>query len=157
MAAGVGIPDEPQQPLILLVALGFGLMQPCVETGPIDLELQLWGRHHGQRTQEDGRDAICADLPIIAWGRGKEMSDHARFTVESGVNVYFADAHSLWHRGTNKNTNGLLRQHFPKGTDLSRWSARDIQAVANALNSSPRKTLGWITPAEVLNRHLLSA
>lgn len=93
----------------------------------------------------------------LTWDRGKELSDHARFTVESGVDVFFADPHSPWQRGTNENTNGLLRQYFPKGTDLSRWSDRDIQAVANALNSRPRKALGWMTPAEVLNQHLLSA
>jgi IS30 family transposase len=71
------------------------------------------------------------------------------------VRVFFADPHSPWQRGTNENTNGLLRQYFPKGTDLSRWSAEEITAVAVALNNRPRKTLGWKTPAEVLNDHLL--
>ena len=80
------------------------------------------------------------DLPAelwrsLTWDRGKELSDHARFT---------------------ENTNGLLRQYFPKGTDLSRWSAREIQAVANTLNSRPRKTLGWKTPAEALDEYLKS-
>jgi IS30 family transposase len=90
----------------------------------------------------------------LTWDRGKELSDHARFTVESGVKVFFADPHSPWQRGTNENTNGLLRQYFPKGTDLSRWSAQEIQAVANALNSRPRKTLGWKSSAEVLDEYL---
>lgn len=90
----------------------------------------------------------------LTWDRGKELSDHARFTVESGVKVFIADPHSPWQRGTNENTNGLMRQYFPKGTDLSRWSAREIQAVANTLNSRPRKTLGWKTPAEVLDGYL---
>ena len=90
----------------------------------------------------------------LTWDRGKELSDHARFTVESGVKVFFADPHSPWQRGTNENTNGLLRQYFPKGTDLSRWSIREIQAVATALNSRPRKTLGWRTPAEKLDEYL---
>lgn len=77
----------------------------------------------------------------LTWDRGKELSDHARFTIESGVKVFFADPHSPWQRGTNENTNGLLRQYFQKGTDLARWSARELQAVANTLNSRPRKRL----------------
>ena len=84
------------------------------------------------------------------------MSAHAQFTIDTGVPVYFADPHSPWQRGTNENTNGLLRQYFPKGTDLSRWAAEDIEAVAATLNSRPRKSLGWKTPAEALNDHLLS-
>lgn len=93
----------------------------------------------------------------LTWDRGKELSDHARFTIESGVKVFFADPHSPWQRGTNENTNGLLRQYFPKGTDLSRWSEQEIQAVAQTLNNRPRKTLGWKTPAEALNEYLKSA
>lgn len=92
----------------------------------------------------------------LTWDRGKELSDHARFTIESGVKVFFADPNSPWQRGTNENTNGLLRQYFPKGTDLSRWSAKEIQAVAHTLNTRPRKTLGWKTPAEALNDYLKS-
>ena len=78
-------------------------------------------------------------------------------SLESEVKVFFADPRSPWQRGTNENTNGLLRQYFPKGTDLSRWSAQEIHAVANALNTRPRKTLGWMTPAEALNEYLKSS
>ncbi len=90
----------------------------------------------------------------LTWDRGKEMSAHAQFKVETGIPVFFADPQSPWQRGTNENTNGLLRQYFPKGTDLSRWSAEEIEAVANALNTRPRKALGWKTPAEAFNEHL---
>jgi IS30 family transposase len=71
------------------------------------------------------------------------MSADAKFRVETGIPVFFADPQSPWQRGTNENTNGLLHQYFPKGTDLSRWSAEEIEAVAHALNTGPRKTLGW--------------
>ena len=92
----------------------------------------------------------------LTWDRGKELAQHAAFKVEIGIPVYFADPQSPWQRGTNENTNGLLRQYFSKGTDLSRWNADEIEAVAAALNSRPRKTLGWKTPAEALNDYLPS-
>ena len=82
------------------------------------------------------------------------MSQHARLKVDTGLDVYFCDPHSPWQRGTNENTNGLLRQYFPKGTDLSAHSKNALQAVALALNTRPRKTLGWKTPAEAFDEHL---
>jgi IS30 family transposase len=93
----------------------------------------------------------------LTWDQGAEMAQHARLKIDAGVQVYFCDPHSPWQRGTNENTNGLLRQYFPKGTDLSMHSAEEIAAVAAALNSRPRKTLDWRTPAETLHQFLLSA
>ena len=93
----------------------------------------------------------------LTWDRGKELSAHVAVQVETDIPVFFADSRSPWQRGTNENTNGLLRQYFPKGTDLSRWNADDIEAVAATLNARPRKILGWKTPAEALDEHLRSA
>jgi IS30 family transposase len=84
------------------------------------------------------------------------MAQHAQLRIDTGLAVYFCDPQSPWQRGTNENTNGLLRQYFPKGTDLSKHSCNDLAAVAAALNTRPRKTLGWKTPAESLNDHLRS-
>jgi len=115
---------------------------------------------YGAVTMKDALASTMSTLPenlrrSLTWDRGKELSQHAAFRVETGIPVYFADPRSPWQRGTNENTNGLLRQYFPKGTDLSRWDVEEIEAVATTLNNRPRKTLGWRTPAEAFNDHLL--
>ena len=90
----------------------------------------------------------------LTWDQGAELAQHAQLRIDTGLEVYFCDPQSPWQRGTNENTNGLLRQYFPKGTDISRYSARELDAVAITLNSRPRKTLGWKTPAEALHQIL---
>jgi IS30 family transposase len=92
----------------------------------------------------------------LTWDRGIEMAAHRDFTVATDVKVYFCDPYSPWQRGSNENTNGLLRQYFKKGTDLSVYSQRQLDAVAQRLNQRPRQTLGWLTPAATLSRNVAS-
>ena len=127
---------------------------PRVKNGPA-----LAG--HGAEAVRDAIAAAITTLPeqlrrSLTWDQGAEMAQHAQLRIDTGLQVYFCDPHSPWQRGTNENTNGLLRQYFPKGTDLARHSPEDLAAVAATLNSRPRKTLGWRTPAEALDEQLLA-
>ena len=128
--------------------------QPTVKNGP-----SLGG--YGAVAMNAALTASMTKLPeqlrkTLTWDRGKELSGHSLFALETGTRVFFADPHSPWQRPSNENTNGLLRQYFPKGTDLSRWSAEDLEAIAHTLNNRPRKILGWRTPAEVFEEQLRS-
>jgi IS30 family transposase len=114
---------------------------------------------HGAEAVRDAITRTIVTLPeelrrSLTWDQGTEMAQHSRLKIDGGIQVYFCDPRSPWQRGTNENTNGLLRQYFPKGTDLSIYSADEISAVAAALNARPRKTLGWKTPAEAIDELL---
>jgi IS30 family transposase len=155
--SAVGTVVERSTRFTMLVHLpreaGYGTI-PRTKNGPA-----LAG--YGAVAMKDALASTMASLPdqlrrSLTWDRGKELSAHAQFTIETGLPVYFADPHSPWQRGTNENTNGMLRQYFPKGTDLSRWTAEEVAAVAATVNSRPRKILGWKTPAEAFDEHLRS-
>jgi IS30 family transposase len=114
---------------------------------------------HGAEAVRDAIARTIVTLPeelrrSLTWDQGAELAQYAKLKVDAGVQVYFCGPQSPWQRGTNENTNGLLRQYFPKGTDLSAHSPDAIAAVAATLNARPRKTLNWKTPAEALDECL---
>lgn len=161
----------------LILGLGSSAIGTLVERSTrftMLLELPRMPGHDGPKAKngpalaghgaEAVRDAIAAQISTLpealrrslTWDQGAEMAQHPQLRIDADLPIFFCDPHSPWQRGTNENTNGLLRQYFPKGTDLSRHSRSDLDAVAAALNSRPRKTLDWRTPGEALNDHLQS-
>jgi transposase, IS30 family len=113
------------------------------------------GRPAAENTRDGIADALGALAPhlrrTLTWDQGKEMALHQQITANTGTRVYLCDAHSPWQRGSNENTNGLVRDYFPKGTDLSANSPEELQRVADELNDRPRKTLGWARPADLIS------
>jgi IS30 family transposase len=111
---------------------------------------------HGAEAVRDAIAGTISSLPAhlrrsLTWDQGAEMAQHAKLRIDTGLEIYFCDPQSPWQRGSNENTNGLLRQYFPKGTDLSQHGTAELSAIAHALNTRPRKTLGWRTPTEALD------
>ena len=100
------------------------------------------------------RQSPAALKRSLTWDHGKEMALHAQFTIDTGVQVYFCDPRSPWQRGSNENTNGLLRQYFPKGKSMAGYTQADLDEVADRLNGRPRQTLGWRSPSQVLDAAL---
>jgi IS30 family transposase len=156
--SAIGTLVERRTRFVMLLRLppmdGHGV-EPRLKNGPA-----LAG--HGAEAVRDAIAEAIMTLPAqlrrsLTWDQGAEMAQHAQLRIDTGVAVYFCDPQSPWQRGTNENTNGLLRQYFPKGTDLSRHSRGDLDAVALALNTRPRKSLAWTTPAEALDELLRSA
>jgi len=140
--------------LLHLPRIGGHGEQPRLKNGPA-----LTG--HGAEAVRDAITASITTLPeqlrrSLTWDQGAEMAQHAQLRIDTGLQIYFCDPQSPWQRGSNENTNGLLRQYFPRGTDLARHSRDELEAVALTLNSRPRKTLGWKTPAEALDELLCS-
>jgi len=137
----------------LILGKGFTSVGTLVERQTRYVILLRLRKGHGAESVRDAMTKRIVTLPAqlrrtLTWDQGPEMAQHVRFTVDTGVQVYFCDPRSPWQRGTNENTNGLLRQYLPKGTDLSVYNQRQLDAITRSLNGRPRKTLGFMSPSE---------
>ena len=151
-AADRAVPGHWEGDLII-GAMGASAVGTLVErTSRITMLLHLPDDHGAAAVRIAATEAIKQLPDVLArsltWDQGIEMAQHQKFTVDTGIQVYFCDPHSPWQRPTNENTNGLLRQYMPKSTNLSLHSAADLEAIAHSLNSRPRKALGYMTPSE---------
>jgi IS30 family transposase len=146
---------------LLLGSTGKGAVITLVERSSRFVLLAPLPKRHTAEIARMSLAEMIATLPLelrksITWDRGREMAQHAQFKIDTGIQIYFCDPHSPWQRGTNENTNGLLRQYWPKSTDLRNLTQTDCDDVALRLNTRPRQTLNWQTPAQVLNRRLVA-
>ena len=143
----------------LIFGKGMSAIATLVERKSRFVMLIALPQGHRAELVADALSAKIGELPdqlkrSLTWDQGKEMAQHARFTVATGVPVYFCDPRSPWQRGTNENTNGLLRQYFPKRSDLKPFSQADLDAVAAELNDRPRQTLGFKSPSQDTRRRV---
>lgn len=160
-AADRAVPGHWEGDLVL-GGVGKGAVISLVERSSRFVLLAPLPQRHDAVTVREALTMMISRLPVelrrsLTWDQGKEMAEHAIFTIEAGVPVYFADPHSPWQRGSNENTNGLLRQYWPKGTDLRDLTQTQCDEVALRLNTRPRMTLDWRTPAEALNGQIATA
>lgn len=159
-AADRAVPGHWEGDLIL-GGVGKGAIITLVERTSRFVLLAPLNLRHGAPETRDQLTRMIARLPVelrrsLAWDQGKEMAEHAVFSLQTGLPVFFCDPHSPWQRGSNENTNGLLRQYWPKGADLREVNQADCDATALRLNTRPRQTLNWQTPAQALDRALLA-
>ena len=141
--------------ILIIGAAGGSAIATLVERSSRYVMLGHLGRERNADAVRDSLITTVADLPealraSLTWDQGAEMAEHGAFSMATNMHVYFADPGAPWQRGSNENTNGLLRQYFPRGADLSHHNAQELRAVADELNGRPRKTLNWDTPAERL-------
>jgi IS30 family transposase len=146
---------------LLMGGRGKGAVVVLVERSTRFVLLAPLPGEHGAAQTRDKLVELVGRLPdrlwrSLTWDQGKEMAEHAKFTVQTGIQVYFCDPHSPWQRGSNEQTNKLLRDYWPKGCDMRALTQADCDAVAVRLNTRPRQTLGWDNPAEALNKFLIA-